>query len=102
MVFFRSFVLLVLCLSLASCASIRLHGETGKSVEASASAYRQKRLEQGVVLLDVRWGRQWPCGQYQNAQLISFTFDKIEPTRLSRRLQLLRGWSDEDISEIFP
>src|SRR5690606_36250156 len=25
-----------------------------------------------------------------------------EPTRLSRRLQLLRGWSDEDISEIFP
>lgn len=77
MVFFRSFVLLVLCLSLASCASIRLHGETGKSVEASASAYRQKRLEQGVVLLDVRWGRQWPCGQYQNAQLISFTFDKM-------------------------
>lgn len=27
---------------------------------------------------------------------------RYEPTRLSRRLQLLRGWSDEDISEIFP
>lgn len=27
---------------------------------------------------------------------------RYEPTRLSRRLQLLRGWSDEDMSEIFP
>lgn len=44
-------------------------------------------------------------GSYADAEdAVQDTFLKWrdEPTRLSRRLQLLRGWSDEDISEIFP
>lgn len=31
----------------------------------------------GIVLLDARWSRQWKCGKYENAQLISFSFDRM-------------------------
>ena len=43
------------------------------------------------------------CG-LRRGELLSMRVEDVitEPTRLSRRLQLLRGWSDEDISEIFP
>lgn len=32
--------------------------------------------ELGVVLLETNWGRQWKCGEYENAQMQSLTFTK--------------------------
>ena len=34
--------------------------------------------EKGVVLLDVNWSRKWACGQFENAQLVSLNFEKID------------------------
>ncbi len=33
--------------------------------------------QMGVVLLDVNWGRQWNCADYENAQLLSLRFENI-------------------------
>jgi len=30
----------------------------------------------GVIILQVNWGRTWPCGQFENAQLQALTFSK--------------------------
>ena len=40
-------------------------------------SYLNNKSTNGVVLLDVNWGRWWGCGGYENAQLISLAFDKL-------------------------
>jgi len=39
--------------------------------------YTQTRKTNGVVLLDINWGRRWGCGDHENAQIISLAFDKL-------------------------
>ncbi len=41
------------------------------------STYAQNNNSNGVILLDVNWGRHWSCGNYDNAQLLSLAFDKL-------------------------
>lgn len=73
----RSVVLASSAILLASCASIQIQDEIGTSAEVTADAYGRGKSQQGIVLLDARWGRQWKCGKYENAQLVSFSFDKL-------------------------
>ncbi|MNR79228.1 hypothetical protein D3C72_99350 [compost metagenome] len=62
---------------LTSCAMIGLDIKVGLSHEATAQAYATHRATMGTVLLDARWGRYWKCGTYENAQLVSFGFDRM-------------------------
>ena len=64
-------------LLLASCASARLQDDIGVSMEVMESIYAEQKEEMGLVLLDARWARQWGCGRFENAQLISFSFDRF-------------------------
>lgn len=73
----RNLVLPLLTFMLASCASVQTQDEIGVTVEAKADAYAQNKDKLGLVLLDARWARQWKCGRYENAQLVSFSFDKF-------------------------
>lgn len=82
MTFHRSMIFPLLALLLASCASVQPSEEIGVSAEAKADVYAHSKDKLGLVLLDARWGRQWKCGKYENAQLLSFSFDK---TPLSTR-----------------
>lgn len=75
--FYRSLVLALSVLLLASCGSIQIQDEIGTSAEAKADAYALNKDKLGVVLLDARWARQWKCGDYENAQLVSFSFDQF-------------------------
>jgi hypothetical protein len=34
------------------------------------------KADQGVILVQMNWGRTWKCGQYENAQLQALTFTK--------------------------
>lgn len=78
---FLKAILLSLTLILAvSCASVQLQDETGLSNEVTAENYAKNKNKFGVILFDANWGRKWNCGQYQNAQLISFSFDKAPIT----------------------
>lgn len=62
---------------LASCATTKIENNIGVSNEATAESYVKNRAVMGTVLLDAKWGRQWKCGQYENAQLVSFGFDRL-------------------------
>jgi hypothetical protein len=79
----RNLIPTLLALILMSCASVHIQDEVGISSEVKADSYAQNKDKSGVVLFDARWGRQWQCGKYENAQLISFSFDK---TPLSTKL----------------
>lgn len=52
--------------------------------------YNQNKNSNGVILLDVNWGRSWSCGGFENAQLISWAFDKLP----------IIDWSNEAIPNI--
>lgn len=73
----RGWALVLVALILAACASAELQNERGIPAEATAESYGKGKVGLGVVLLDARWARQWPCGEYENAQLVSFQFDKM-------------------------
>ena len=67
-------------LLLTSCASIQIQDSMGASPEATAELYAKNQNSMGTVLLDAKWARQWKCGPYENAQLVSFGFDQMPLT----------------------
>jgi hypothetical protein len=74
-VYLASVIFLALTL-LSACAS-SVHDKGGISAEVTAESFAQHRGTMGVVLLAVNWGRRWKCGGYENAQLFSFSFDRM-------------------------
>lgn len=42
--------------------------------ELTERAYEQAFGKQGVVILEVNWGRHWDCGDFENVQLQRLTF----------------------------
>ena len=45
--------------------------------EATAQSYAESAAKKGVVILAVNWGRRWGCGNFENAQIVSFGFDRL-------------------------
>jgi hypothetical protein len=43
----------------------------------TGESYEQHHASKGVVVLAVRWDRQWRCGGFENAQLRMIAFDKL-------------------------
>lgn len=35
------------------------------------------KTDQGVIIIQMNWGRTWKCGQFENAQLQALTFTKL-------------------------
>jgi hypothetical protein len=46
------------------------------SKELTKQSYNNERKTKGIILFDVNWGRRWGCADFENAQLIGFTFDR--------------------------
>lgn len=65
----------VLCAVLWGCSAYGGRVAIGRAVEKDA--YARQRATQGVVLLSVNWGRQWGCAGFENAQLLSLSFDRL-------------------------
>ena len=68
------FTISLLSLGLASCATV---SSSPVASEATPEAYEKSRTTKGVVILAVNWGRAWGCGGYENAELLSFGFDRL-------------------------
>jgi len=79
----HGFFSIIFLFLLASCAGSKVEDNIGSSSELNADSYAKNRNSMGTVLLDVNWGRRWNCGKYENAQLISFAFDRMPLTRNS-------------------
>lgn len=60
------------------------------------------RLYAGIKAVDGGCGRSAIAPEILLALWLYATMEGVEPPRLSRRLQLLRGWSHEDNNEVFP
>lgn len=69
--------LVVISAMLAACAGTTQPMKFGESVMLTRDSYLNSKLQNGVVLLDVNWNRWWGCGTHENAQLVSFAFDKL-------------------------
>lgn len=67
---------LILILSLILSA-ISVNADEYKPTKVVTKKYYLKNyLHEGVVLLDINWGRIWSCGGYENAQLVNINFSK--------------------------
>lgn len=73
----KATALLSLLLCLASCATTQSVSNIGTELESTADTYTKNKNSNGTILMDVKWARQWGCGKFENAQLISFAFDRI-------------------------
>ena len=48
--------------------------------ELTDASYADSGARLGVLILEVNWGRQWNCGDYENAQLQRLTFTSRSET----------------------
>lgn len=57
-----------------------------------ADEYSKVKDKKGVVILAVNWNRRWKCGQYENAQLRSFGFDRMPVTKSTDDAPRIFSW----------
>jgi len=76
-------LVLLLTIIISGCAGTQpIKFKATKTLD-NESYSQLKENEEGVVLLDVNWGRKWACGDYENAQLLTIAFDKLPLVDLS-------------------
>ena len=63
----------VLLLGTTSCATI---SNNPIASEATSESYATSSSTKGTVILAVNWGRKWACGPFENAEILSFGFDR--------------------------
>ena len=89
----EKYMLILAIFALSACGGVAGLVSVSPPVAFKASdvvtekAYLQTKDTNGVVLLDVNWGRQWNCGRFQNAQLVSLAFDKLPVADASNEAQ---------------
>lgn len=47
-------------------------------VKLSDKTFREAFGQQGLIILEVNWGRHWNCGEYENVQLQRLSFSRYE------------------------
>jgi len=73
----KKFFIVAVALVLSACAGVTQPIKFEGSNLVTKDFYLENKAKNGVVLLDVNWGRRWGCGGHENAQLISLAFDKL-------------------------
>ena len=69
----NSLHLKLIIITLCATISTQLYAE-----ELSADNYEKSITSKGVVLVAANWGRQWKCGDFENAQLVKLEFTNLE------------------------
>lgn len=70
-------VLVAFSLMLSACAGVTQPVQFQGAGVVTKDVYVQSKASNGVVLMDINWGRWWGCGGRGNAQLISLAFDRL-------------------------
>lgn len=71
--------------ALAGAALFCAHALAGNAVTEAAWA----RGDGGIVIVQANWGRQWPCAEYENAQLVAIEFRQQDPPAGTRAERLV-------------
>lgn len=83
----KNFIIVAISLALSACAGVTQPIKFKESNVVSKDLYLKNKAKNGVVLLDVNWGRRWGCGGHENAQLISLAFDKLPMNLISNEAE---------------
>lgn len=73
----KKYLLIVIGFVVSGCVGVTQPIKFQQTTMVTKDTYSQKKQDDGVVLMDVNWGRKWGCGRHENAQLISLTFDRL-------------------------
>ena len=71
----KGWLVIVVVFTLSACAGVTQPIKFPGTNIVTKEVYAQTDKTNGVVLLDINWGRWWGCGGHENAQLISLAFD---------------------------
>lgn len=74
--FARMLIVLALWPAAARC-------DSATAISYDPSTYAQASGTKAIVLVSANWGRQWKCGQFDNARLQSLLFDRMDAPRAS-------------------
>jgi len=70
-------LLIVIVFAVSGCAGVTQPLNFKETAQITKDLYNQNKRNNGIVLMDINWGRRWSCGGHENAQLISLAFDKL-------------------------
>ena len=80
-------LVIILSFTLFACAGVT-HPLKFQGTEAiTKDVYDRTSETNGVVLLDINWGRWWGCGGRESAQLVSLAFDKLPARSLENEAE---------------
>ncbi|WP_444916364.1 hypothetical protein [Microbulbifer sp. JMSA003] len=83
----KKYTLIAMSVVLTACAGVTEPIKFKASSVLTEDYYHATKVTNGVVLLDVNWGRWWDCGGYENAQLISMAFDKLPMSSINNEAE---------------
>ena len=66
----KKFLIIFIAFTLFACAGVTQPIKFEKSNVVSKESYLKNKATNGVVLLDVNWGRWWGCGGHENAHFL--------------------------------
>ncbi len=70
-------LIIILAFTLSACAGVTQPLKFQGTEAITKDVYARTGKTNGVVLLDINWGRWWGCGGRENAQLVGLAFDKL-------------------------
>jgi len=83
----KRYILIALLVLLSACVGVTQPIKFEGSKLVTEDVYLKTKETNGIVLLDVNWGRWWGCGGYENAQLISLAFDRLPMSSLNNEAE---------------
>jgi hypothetical protein len=83
----NKYILIAISFALSACAGVTQPIKFNESNVVTEDSYLSNKTTNGVVLLDVNWGRRWSCGVHENAQLISLAFDKLPMSPINNQTE---------------
>jgi hypothetical protein len=85
--FNRWLLIIILAFALVACAFVTQPITFQGTNVLTKDVYIQSHKTNGVVLLDINWGRWWSCGGHENAQLLTLAFDKLPARTLENEAE---------------
>lgn len=73
----KKWLTIIMAFTLSACAGVTQPIKFQGTNVITKDAYAQTSRTNGVVLMDINWGRWWSCGGHENAQLIALAFDRL-------------------------
>lgn len=83
----KKWLFIAVSLALSACAGVTQPVKFKETDVLTKEVYEQTGKTNGVVLLDINWGRWWGCGDHENAQLISLAFDRLPARSLTNKAE---------------